>query len=140
MFEKGDAEDLSKLADIMACIKSDGFKFFKGTTAKFHHPLRLTFDAIMKDAKKKEKLGKFKACIRKLALNKEESNEKAIKSLKGLVEYVVWPSPSVEAEVDKQATEDATIPVPTAQTGEQKKSDTVEPESSAPEPAPKSPV
>ena len=140
MFEKGDAEDLSKLADIMACIKSDAFKFFKGTAAKFHHPLRLTFDAIMKDANKQEKLGKFKACIRKLALNKEESNERAIKALKVLVEYVAWPSPSVEAVVEKQTTDDTTIPVPTEQTGEQKESDAVEPEPNAPGPAPKSPV
>ena len=124
----------------MACIRSDAFKFFKGTTAKFHHPLRLTFDAIMKDANRQENLGKFRACIRKLALNKEESNERAIKALKVLVGYVVWPSPSVEAVVEKQATKDTTIPVPTEPTGEQKKSDTVEPESNAPEPTPKSPV
>ena len=53
--------------------------------------------------KREEKLGKYKECIRKLKLNNEESNRKAIKSLKGLISFVQWPSPSVEAEVDMQA-------------------------------------
>ena len=119
----------------MACMESNSFTFFNGTAVKFHLPSKLTFDAIMNEKirhKREEKLGKYKACICKLKLNNEESNRKAIKSLKDLISFVQWPSPSVETEIDMQTAEDAVVSVTTEPTGKQKNNDAVESASTVP--------